>query len=128
MTMVEAEEVKAKVERLDWRTFMSASPETPESTTKALDDYFSKFVAVLQLRRDPHRLLGSVRSRRVRMGHRARIRPLRRLQVALRRTPLHQGRGRRGRADPAQFHPAGSSGLRRAPVALLTDQRIPPRR
>jgi hypothetical protein len=46
MTMVEAEEVKAKVERLDWRTFMSASPETPESTTKALDDYFSKFVAV----------------------------------------------------------------------------------
>lgn len=35
-----------QAEKLDWRTLMKASDETPESTIKALDDYFSHFVAV----------------------------------------------------------------------------------
>lgn len=34
------------VDRLDWRTFMSASPDTPPDTITALDAYFSRFVAV----------------------------------------------------------------------------------
>ena len=37
--------------KLDWRTFMNASDDTPPSTIKALDDYFSHFVAV-QIEKD----------------------------------------------------------------------------
>src|SRR5260221_478238 len=35
-----------RVARLDWRTFMNASADTPASTIKALDDYFNHFAAV----------------------------------------------------------------------------------
>lgn len=34
------------VERLNWRTFMKASDDTPPETIKALDDYFSNFAAI----------------------------------------------------------------------------------
>lgn len=33
-------------EKLDWRTFMSASADMPAKSIKALDDYFSQFVAI----------------------------------------------------------------------------------
>jgi hypothetical protein len=39
------EETK-QIERLDWRTFMNAGPDTPPETIKALDDYFSHFAAI----------------------------------------------------------------------------------
>lgn len=35
-----------QVAKLDWRTFMTAADDTPPSTIKALDDYFSHFAAV----------------------------------------------------------------------------------
>ncbi len=39
-------DTKEPVARLDWRTFMKASDDMPASTIKALDDYFSRFVAL----------------------------------------------------------------------------------
>lgn len=39
-------ETKKAVGRLDWRTFMKASDDTPATTIKALDDYFTHFAAV----------------------------------------------------------------------------------
>lgn|SRR3990167_1876203 len=44
-------ETHKSVSRLDWRTFMKASDDTSATTIKALDDYFSHFVA-LEIKND----------------------------------------------------------------------------
>jgi hypothetical protein len=36
----------ANTAKLDWRTFMKASDDTPETTIRALDSYFAHFVAL----------------------------------------------------------------------------------
>jgi hypothetical protein len=47
------------VARLDWRTLITANPETPKATTDALDRYFEAFAQPAMVERDGKNILGN---------------------------------------------------------------------